>query len=60
MNSVLKKAISVNADSDKLPRNYLVTHRSSGEDCPKCKGKIKKQTIGGSSSYFCNKHQKKK
>ncbi len=60
MNSVLKKAISVNADSDKLPRNYLVTHRSSGEDCPKCKGKIKKQTIGGRSSYFCNKHQKKK
>ncbi len=60
MNSVFKKAISVNADHEELPGNYLLTHRKPGEDCPKCSGKIKKQTIGGRSSYFCNKHQKKK
>ena len=59
MNSILKKAISVNANPDELPRNYLLTHRNPGEDCPKCSGKIKRQTIGGRSSYFCNKHQKK-
>ncbi len=59
MNSVLKKAVSVNADHEKLPRNYLVDNRKTGADCPKCRGKIKKQTIGGRSSYFCDKHQKK-
>ena len=60
MNSVLKKAISVNAEPDELPKTYLVENRKNGEDCPKCNGKIKKQTIGGRSSYFCTKHQKKK
>jgi formamidopyrimidine-DNA glycosylase len=60
MNTVLKRAISVNADHEELPTNYLLTHRKAGEDCPKCGGKIKKHTIGGRSSYFCSKHQKKK
>lgn len=60
MNLVLKRAISLKADPDKLPRSYLIVNRNNGEDCPKCSGKIKKQTIGGRSSYFCSKHQKKK
>ena len=59
MKSVLKKAISVNADYDKMPKNYLLNHRKPGKDCPKCSGKIKRITIGGRSSYFCNEHQKK-
>ena len=59
MNLVLKKAVSVNADFEKLPRTYLVENRKKDKNCPKCSGKIKKQTIGGRSSYFCSKHQKK-
>jgi formamidopyrimidine-DNA glycosylase len=60
MNSVLKKAISVDAEPKDLPVNYLINFRKPGKECPKCSGIIKRQTIGGRSSYFCNKHQKKK
>lgn len=59
MNSVLKKVISVKAEHEKLPGSYLILSRNKGEDCPKCSGKIEKKTIGGRSSYFCSKHQKK-
>jgi formamidopyrimidine-DNA glycosylase len=59
MNLVLKKAVSVNAEFEKLPRTYLVENRKKDKNCPRCGGKIKKQTIGGRSSYFCSRHQKK-
>ncbi len=58
MNKVLEKAIKVKADPEKMPNFYLIHHRNPGDDCPKCDGKIKKKTIGGRSSYYCNKHQK--
>jgi formamidopyrimidine-DNA glycosylase len=60
MNTVLNKATSVNADPEKLPKTYLVEKRKKDENCPKCSGKIMKETIGGRSSYFCSRHQKKK
>lgn len=60
MNSVLRKVISVKADHEKLPGSYLILNRNNDKDCPKCNGKIEKKTIGGRSSYFCNKHQKKR
>jgi formamidopyrimidine-DNA glycosylase len=59
MIKVLNKAIDVDADAGKMPATYLLTKRKSGNDCPICSGKIKKQTINGRSSYFCDKHQKK-
>jgi formamidopyrimidine-DNA glycosylase len=60
INTILKKAISVKMDSEKFPKSYLLNNRKPGTDCSKCNGKIMKETIGGRSSYFCNKHQKKK
>lgn len=60
MNSGLKKSIEKNAEPEDLPETYLLHNRKEGKDCPKCSGKIKKKTINGRSSYFCNKHQKKK
>ena len=60
INTVIKKAISIKADSEKFPKSYLLNDRKTGTGCPKCSGKIMKKTIGGRSSYFCNKHQKKK
>ena len=60
MNTVLKKAISANADPEKLGSKYLLPNRENETMCPKCSGKIKKKTIAGRSSYFCSKHQKKK
>ena len=59
MEKVLMRVIEDNADAGKLPKTYLLTHRKTGEDCPRCNGSIRKKTITGRSSYFCNKHQKK-
>ena len=56
---VLNKVIDIQADPEKIPATYLYSHRAPGEDCPMCKGKIRKKTIGGRSSYFCDRHQRK-
>jgi formamidopyrimidine-DNA glycosylase len=58
MNRTLKAAIN-KGDIDELPDSYLIHHRKKESVCPRCKGKIKFKIIGGRSSYFCTKHQKK-
>lgn len=58
MIKILRKAIDVNADSDRMPSTYLLHNRKSGADCPMCTSKIRKQTISGRTSYYCGKHQK--
>ena len=56
---VLRKAIRVNAQPDKLPEHFIIPHRKEGEKCPVCSGKIKKITISGRGSYYCPSCQKK-
>ncbi len=57
LNSVLNKAIKAKAKKKNMPGNFLLAHRAEGEECPVCGGKIRKSTISGRSSYFCEKHQ---
>jgi len=59
MNKVLNKAIDTGVNLNRMPHTYLFWNREAGEDCPRCSGKIRKKTIGGRSSYFCDTHQKK-
>ncbi len=59
VNMVLNKVIDVNGDISRMPRTYLLLKRKADEYCPRCTGKIRKKSIGGRSSYFCDKHQKK-
>jgi formamidopyrimidine-DNA glycosylase len=59
MNRVLHKAIDVKADITRMPKTFLLLNREAGVDCPGCGGKISKMTIGGRTSYFCAKHQKR-
>jgi len=58
MKEVLEIAIDRKAELEQLPKKYLFSSRKPGKDCPVCKGKIKRSTIGGRSSYYCTKHQK--
>ncbi len=51
--TVLETAINHQADPSKFPKTYITGHRKSGEPCPGCKGTVKKETIGGRSSYYC-------
>lgn len=55
---VLNTAVENDADSGKMPENYLIRRRGEGALCGICGGKIKNVKIGGRSAYFCPRHQK--
>lgn len=55
---ILQTAINNDALPSDLPRTYLLPHRSEGEDCPGCKGKVRKIKINGRGTYFCPDCQK--
>ena len=59
MNRILHKAIDKDAEIDKLPASYLISHRKKGAACPRCKGKIEVKKLSGRSTYFCNTHQER-
>lgn len=56
MRTVLKEAIARGAEPERLPRDYLLPHRRSGEHCP-CGGEVEKTVIAGRSAYFCPRCQ---
>jgi len=55
---VLKKAIALKTDYDRLPRSWLLTHREKRGRCPRCGHTLKSATIGGRTSWFCAHCQK--
>lgn len=57
MNKVLTTAINRRANPEEFPENYLIRRRSPGSECGICDGKIGRITVGGRSTYFCEKHQ---
>jgi len=54
---VLRKAIEVQADPQRLPSSYLISHRDPEERCPRCKGKVEKIEVSGRSGYYCPRCQ---
>ncbi len=58
MKRVVKTAVRHKAQPDDFPASYLTGRRKSGAKCGKCRGRIRKKTIGGRSGYYCPKHQK--
>lgn len=59
ISKVLKKAIQIIDKEKDPPDSWLKSHRSDGDSCPKCEGKVKKIQVGGRSTYFCTVCQKK-
>ena len=53
ISKVLKKATQIIENGEKTPDSWLKSHRNEGDDCPGCKGKVKKIQVGGRSTYFC-------
>ncbi|QAA82708.1 Fpg/Nei family DNA glycosylase [Aequorivita sp. H23M31] len=53
ISKVLKKATQIIEKGEKAPDSWLKSHRNEGDDCPGCKGKVKKIQVGGRSTYFC-------
>jgi len=66
---VLKEAISHQGSSDKdeayrqisgekgKHQNYLQVYGRAGQKCPSCRGLIKRITLGGRGTFFCEKCQ---
>ncbi len=56
---ILKKAIDLRTDWQKLPDDYIITHRSKGESCPICGEPLRRTKVSGRSAYYCPNRQKK-
>jgi formamidopyrimidine-DNA glycosylase len=57
---VLERAIAAKADVDRMPKSWLMPHRGKGGKCPRCGRELKSSTIGGRTSWFCPRCQKRK
>ncbi len=55
----LETAINAKADTDVVPKSWLLPHRGKGGKCPRCGRKLKSATIGGRTSWFCAHCQKR-
>ncbi|MDD1672902.1 MAG: hypothetical protein LUP99_00640 [Methanomicrobiales archaeon] len=58
MKEVLETAIEVRADTDRLPKTYIIPHRKKGGVCPKCGNTLIQERIGGRTGYYCPEHQR--
>src|SRR6266481_2528158 len=56
---VLKKAIVLKTDFNRLPKSWLLTHRGKRGRCPRCGRALKSATIGGRTAWFCVHCQKR-
>ena len=57
MHAVLDAVSDTDMDYSKLPDDWLIHHRTAGDDCPRCGGTIAKKTVGGRTAYHCPDHQ---
>jgi len=56
---VLQTAVDKRADASRFPKSSLLPHRMRGERCPRCKSIFGQITVGGRTSYFCPRCQKR-
>ena len=54
---VLVRSIGVGGDLSRLPRTYLLRHRTKGGSCPSCGGQVLSISLGGRTSYLCPRCQ---
>jgi formamidopyrimidine-DNA glycosylase len=57
---VLETAVAARADPEKMPRDYLMTHRGPDGECPRCGEPLKEIKVSGRTAYFCPRRQGKR
>jgi formamidopyrimidine-DNA glycosylase len=60
MRSVLRDAIAVRADPERMPAGFLLPHRRQGGLCPKCGSALAKARSGGRTAWYCPTCQKRR
>ena len=58
MKAVLDRAVNWVVNSLAPPRDFLLVHRTAGEECPVCGGEVSMTRIAGRTAYYCPKRQK--
>src|SRR5437667_4525017 len=53
MRHVLKKAVHYQADANRMPKTWLLSHRGKGGKCPRCGRELRSSKIGGRTAWFC-------
>jgi formamidopyrimidine-DNA glycosylase len=56
---VLSRAIEVRANPMSLPRTYLLHHRDRDGRCPRCGQSLQTMKVGGRTTYYCPRDQRK-
>ncbi len=59
MRRVLRVAVDARGDPQRMPDDWLLPLRDRGGTCPRCGGKLEKKKVGGRSSWYCRKHQRR-
>ena len=54
---VVREAIEMGADVDRMPDRWLLPHREADTPCPRCDGTIRKTEVNGRPTYHCDGHQ---
>lgn len=57
MRGVLTGVCETGATYSRLPKDWLIRSRKTGEPCARCDGTITKTKVSGRSAYFCDRHQ---
>lgn len=58
LGKVLNAVIEAQSRNGPYPRRFLLPRRDRGQRCPQCGGAIRRETVGGRTTYFCSKHQR--
>ncbi|HKB89209.1 MAG TPA: DNA-formamidopyrimidine glycosylase family protein [Opitutaceae bacterium] len=56
---VLERAITARANTNQIPKSWLLPHRRKGRKCPRCGRRLESATIGGRTAWFCPHCQKR-
>lgn len=56
---VLRTAIERDVGWDRLPRGWLLTRRRERQSCPRCGAPLAQTVVGGRTTYFCPRHQRR-
>lgn len=58
--AVLRTAIRCKADPARFPNSYLLPHREKNGQCPRCGRKLRQIKVGGRTTFYCAKDQKRR
>jgi len=51
--NITNTAITLDADVDHFPQDWLIPHRRTDKICPRCSGPLSERSPGGSATFYC-------